>query len=73
MGLFSTPKVTPPPPIPPAANPPILANPAVMQAGAMQKSKAAMQNGMGFAGTITNSGGAKGLEETHTAGRSLLG
>lgn len=66
----SGPTIPTPPPPPPAANPPILANPAVMG----QRQKSAQQNGMGFADTIKNSGGAQGvLDEGNTAKRSLLG
>ena len=74
MGIFGGgPSIPAPPPIPPAANPPILANAAVKQAGENQRNKGNSQNGMGFAGTVTNTGGAAGLESTNKAGKSLLG
>lgn len=74
--LFSPPKINipPPPAIPPSANPPILADASVRGAGADQKSKAALANGMGFSGTVQNEGAAAGLTEpANTAKRSLLG
>ena len=63
------------PPAPPSALPATMANPAVAQAGAQQRSAAALAAGSGFSGTIQNSGGAAGLEPPSgsTALRSLLG
>ena len=63
------------PVLPPAAAPPTLANPAVSMAGADQRSKAAAAAGAGFDSTLTNVGGAQGLQPAadQTAKRSLLG
>ena len=58
---------------PPAAAPATLANPAVSQAAALQKTRSAYANGQGFAGTIQNVGGSAGVDNAQTAKRSLLG
>lgn len=74
MGFFSPPSIPKIPPPPPAANPPILADPAVQGAGANQRTRAAMAAGMGFGGTVQNAGGSQGLvTPANTAQKSLLG
>ena len=64
------------PVLPPAAAPPTMASSAVASSAQSQRSTAAAIEGSGFAGTLTNTGGAQGqpgdLIPT-TAGRSLLG
>lgn len=76
-GLFGggggAPAPAPVPPVPPAAQPATLANPAVSMAGVTQRQQAAASAGAGFNGTIQNAGGAGGTAPTSTAGKSLLG
>ena len=61
------------PPAPPAANPPVLATPAVSGAGATQRAIAAAAAGAGDNGTLTNVGGAAGLPTPDTSKAKLLG
>jgi hypothetical protein len=70
MGGAKAPAVAP---VPPAALPATLANPAVAMSGANQKNAAVAAAGAGFDGTLTNASGAGGLSAPATAGRSLLG
>ena len=79
MGFLSgsTPDMPVIPPVPPAANPQTMANPATGAAMAKnQQRRAAAGAGADFAGTLTNTGGASGLEtpaKGATTGRVVLG
>lgn len=70
------PKLEQPTPLPPAAIPPTLANPAIMLAGDTAAKKAKAGEGAGFGDTVTNKGAAQGLGLTQAsslATPSLLG
>ncbi len=75
MGFLSPPKVSAPviPPAPPAANPPVLANPAVSGANANQRAMAAVAAGAGDSGTLTNTGGSSGQTQPDVSKSKLLG
>lgn len=78
VSLFTGPSAPPAPPaippVPVAANPPTMANSEVAMSAAGQRARAAAAAGAGFAGTVTNQGGAGGLTSPATAApRSLLG
>lgn len=70
--LFSSPPSPPAIPIPPpAANTPTMANAGVQASGASQRARAAAG---AAGGTVTNTGGPRGLTEAaSSAPRSLLG
>ena len=73
----SWPTTTVIPPVPPSANPQTMANASTGAALAKnQQRRAAAGAGADFAGTLTNTGGASGLEtpaKGATTGRTLLG
>lgn len=62
----------PPAPPPPPPAPAQMASNTVQNAGAAQRAAAAMAGGAGFAGTLTNQGGAEGVAVS-TAKKELLG
>lgn len=73
MGFLQPKEPLPPPAPPPPPSPPTMATPAVGNAGAATIQQAAAAQGGGLNSTITNIGGAAGLNAPTVAGKTLLG
>lgn len=71
LGGSSMPAAPPPPPPPP--NPASVASPSVANAGAQSQARLAAAAGAGFDNTITNIGGAQGVDQAAPLKQTLGG